>query len=395
MKKLIALILSLVLLLAALPAAVAEAPAEPPAPQEQEPPKIGILSFLNMTEEKYADLLKSRELLTGLLIDQGYIRLNQGQPGNMPDPENAPPKGKPEDGKEPPEGKPEDGKEPPEGQPGEPPAPIDPEKQSCKIVFYDRLTDMLMALQAGKVDKIEVYQSVAKYLVANVQNLEMGFEFDFSKEQSVFVKKMAASRLGNGFSFLLMKDSQALADQFSAAIAAMKEDGTLEKLVAEYINGAKVDSLIGVPIPAIDGAETVRVAVTGSLPPMDYVAPDGTPAGFNTAVLAEISRRIGKNIEIVCLDSSVARATALASGQIDIAFWTRTVISNKPAGAEGDPPFLKEMTEEEQKLFREARVIAALEELMGADMPEGTITTEVYFTDVIVPVMMKKEAPAQ
>ena len=53
------------------------------------------------------------------------------------------------------------------------------------------------------------------------------------------------------------------------------------------------------------------------------------------------------------------------------------------------------MTEEEQKLFREARVIAALEELMGADMPEGTITTEVYFTDVIVPVMMKKEAPAQ
>ena len=376
MKKWTALILSLALLLAALPAAFAEAPAQAP---EQKIPKVGMLSFLNTTEEVYADLLKSRELVTGLLIKQGYIKMNDQKPEGTP-PEGTPPEGTP------PEGTPPEGN-PPEGAPGE---------QACKIVFYDRLTDMLMALQAGDVDKIEVYQSVAKYLVANVPNLEMGFEFDFSKEKSVFVQRMAASRLGNGFSFLMLKDNQALADQFSEAITAMKEDGTLDTLVAEYIDGVTTDALTGIPLPQTEGAETIRVAVTGALPPMDYVAPDGRAAGFNTAVLAEISRRISKNIEILYLDSSVARATALVSGQIDAAFWTRTAVSRKePGSGSGEPPFLKDLTEEELKVFREARTIADIEKFMEADMPEGTVNTAVYYSDIIVPLSMKKDAPAQ
>ena len=376
MKKWTALILSLALLLAALPAAFAEAPAQAP---EQKIPKVGMLSFLNTTEEVYADLLKSRELMTGLLIKQGYIKTNDQKPEGTP-PEGTPPEGTP------PEGTPPEGN-PPEGA---------PEKQACKIIFYDRLTDMLMALQAGDVDKIEVYQSVAKYLVANVPNLEMGFEFDLSKEKSVFVQRMAVSRLGNGFSFLMLKDNQALADQFSEAITAMKEDGTLDTLVAKYIDGVTTDALTGIPLPQTEGAETIRVAVTGALPPMDYVAPDGRAAGFNTAVLAEISRRIGKNIEILYLDSSVARATALVSGQADAAFWTRTAVSRKePGSGSGEPPFLKDLTEEELKVFREARTIAEIEKFMEADMPEGTVNTAVYYSDIIVPLSMKKDAPAQ
>ena len=376
MKKWTALILSLALLLAALPAAFAEAPAQAP---EQKIPKVGMLSFLNTTEEVYADLLKSRELMTGLLIKQGYIKMNDQKPEGNP-PEGTPPEGNP------PEGTPPEGN-PPEGA---------PEKQACKIIFYDRLTDMLMALQAGDVDKIEVYQSVAKYLVANVPNLEMGFEFDLSKEKSVFVQRMAVSRLGNGFSFLMLKDNQALADQFSEAITAMKEDGTLDTLVAKYIDGVTTDALTGIPLPQTEGAETIRVAVTGALPPMDYVAPDGRAAGFNTAVLAEISRRIGKNIEILYLDSSVARATALVSGQADAAFWTRTAVSRKGQNGNNDgPPFLKDLTEEELKVFQEARTIAEIEKFMEADMPEGTVNTAVYYSDIIVPLSMKKDAPAQ
>ena len=391
MKKWTALILSLALLLAALPAAFAEAPAQAP---EQKIPKVGMLSFLNTTEEVYADLLKSRELMTGLLIKQGYIKMNDQKPEGTP-PEGTPPEGTPPEGT-PPEGTPPEGT-PPEGNPpeGNPPEGA-PEKQACKIIFYDRLTDMLMALQAGDVDKIEVYQSVAKYLVANVPNLEMGFEFDLSKEKSVFVQRMAVSRLGNGFSFLMLKDNQALADQFSEAITAMKEDGTLDTLVAKYIDGVTTDALTGIPLPQTEGAETIRVAVTGALPPMDYVAPDGRAAGFNTAVLAEISRRIGKNIEILYLDSSVARATALVSGQADAAFWTRTAVSRKePGSGSGEPPFLKDLTEEEVKVFREARTIAEIEKFMEADMPEGTVNTAVYYSDIIVPLSMKKDAPAQ
>lgn len=47
---------------------------------------------------------------------------------------------------------------------------------------------------------------------------------------------------------------------------------------------------------------------------------DGTPAGFSTAVLAEVSRRINKNIELVSVDSA-ARAAILTSKGADIVFW--------------------------------------------------------------------------
>ncbi len=385
MKKMIALFLALALLAAVLPLAAAETPA-PGA----KPPKVGMLSFLNITEEKYADLLKARELATALLIQQGYIKMNEPVPEATPAPGGVPPEGKPEDGKEPPEGTPPEGT-PPAGMPPEGgPAMMPADGQASTVVFYDNLAEMLLALQAGDIDKIEVYQSVAKYLVENVPGLEYGFEFDLSKEQTVFVSRQAAARLGNGFSFLMMQDRQDLADQFNEAIIAMKEDGTLGKLVAEQIDGASGGNLTGVPIPQIEGAETIRVAVTGDLPPMDYISPDGTAAGFNTAVLAEISRRIGKNIEIVCLDSSIARATALESRSVDVAFWTRKAVSKKQPGSDGEPPFLKDLTEEELKVFRECDAIAEIDLYIEADLPEGTVSTETYFTDVFVPVLVKK-----
>ena len=99
----------------------------------------------------------------------------------------------------------------------------------------------------------------------------------------------------------------------------MKDDGTLDALVKKYIDNPS-ETPQAVDIPNIDGAETIKVGVTGDLPPLDLVLADGTPAGFNTAVLAEISKRIGKNIELIQVDSG-ARAAALTSKQVDVIFW--------------------------------------------------------------------------
>ena len=79
--------------------------------------------------------------------------------------------------------------------------------------------------------------------------------------------------------------------------------------------------------------------MTGDLPPLDYVSEDGSPAGFNTAILAEIAKRLGKNIEVVDIDSG-ARAAALSSGQIDVIFWV-----DKPEGVELSEPYFKDDVE--------------------------------------------------
>ena len=81
-------------------------------------------------------------------------------------------------------------------------------------------------------------------------------------------------------------------------------------------------------MPKTKGKGVLRVAVTGDLPPMDCILADGTPAGFNTAFLAELSRRIGQTIELVSM-SAGARQAALASGRVDAVFWTRSFYDNK------------------------------------------------------------------
>ena len=102
----------------------------------------------------------------------------------------------------------------------------------------------------------------------------------------------------------------------------MKEDGTLQKLIDEYIiKASDGGEPVAIAFEKFEG-DPIRIAVTGSLPPMDYVAADGTFAGFNTAVLAEIGKRLQKNIELVQVDS-IGRALALSEGTVDVVFWTR------------------------------------------------------------------------
>lgn len=147
-----------------------------------------------------------------------------------------------------------------------------------------------------------------------------------------------------------------------------------------------------IAMPAIEGAETVKVAVTGCLPPMDYVAPDGTPAGYNTAVLAEISTRMNKNIELVQVDS-LGRAAALASGAVDAVFWTRTNhASNEWAEMSAEEratdhqSLAEEMSEEEAATHEQFHQLIDFESYGKMDMPEGTIISDSYYSDVLVPI---------
>ena len=46
----------------------------------------------------------------------------------------------------------------------------------------------------------------------------------------------------------------------------------------------------------------------------------GDPIGFNTALIAEIAKKLGVNVEFVNV-AGAARGIALASGGCDIVFW--------------------------------------------------------------------------
>ena len=210
-----------------------------------------------------------------------------------------------------------------------------------KTTYYNNFNSMQMGLTAGNIDAIRTYGSVADYMVKQNAQLQ--------------IKDSQAIQLVDNFSCAMREGDTELKSEFDTAIDAMNKDGTLDELIKKYIKITVNDATpSAVEMPHFDGAEIIKVGVTGDLPPLDLILADGTPAGFNTAVLAEISKRINKNIELVVIESD-ARAAALVSGRVDVIFWVIT-----PEGVSPYPT--------------------------NSDTPAGVALTQAYYSDVVVDV---------
>ena len=341
MKKLISLFLALTLLLGVLA-----------IPAMADSMKVGSLSYLNLTEEDGKVFTAVRRPLIKLLVLHGVI----------------------------------------EGE--------EPSDEATAFRLYDTLNAMLMALQSGEVNAIKVPYYTGRYLCST--NNELRSTSVFHPEKASEVDETALGLLSDGYAFMLKEESTALRDSIDAQITAMKEDGTLHKLIDEHIiKVAESGEPVAVVFEKFEG-DPIRIAVTGSLPPMDYVAADGSFAGFNTAVLAEIGRRLQKNMELVQVDS-VGRALALSEGTVDVVFWTRGIseseLKSRQSRPEPGDEKMKEQRDEQQvpltdeeKAFREENNSPTREELDrldARDMPAGTIITQPYFSDIQTWIVLK------
>ena len=120
---------------------------------------------------------------------------------------------------------------------------------------------------------------------------------------------------------LLREEDADLRDKISDCITEMEKDKTIESLKKDYIDAyANGKDPKAVQPQKLEGAKTVTFAVTGDVPPMDFFDESGTPAGFNTALIAEIGKRLKINVELISIDSG-ARAVSLSSKKSDVIFW--------------------------------------------------------------------------
>ena len=180
------------------------------------------------------------------------------------------------------------------------------------LKFFDTLQSMLAALGSKRIAAIEIDEYTAGYLHSRTGIYTVFPVFQPSGCPVDYVK----------YSMLLREEDTELCGRISSAIRDMKADGTLETLKKKYID----DCIAGTDPEAVkpehfDGAQTIKVALTGDLPPMDYISVAGEPIGFNTALVSEIAKRLKMNAEFVSIDTG-ARATALASKMCDVVFWS-------------------------------------------------------------------------
>jgi ABC-type amino acid transport substrate-binding protein len=340
MKKIISLSLVLMLLLGIL--------AVPAVAEEAQPKPVGTLSYLVMTEEEDLSFSAATRLPLLKLLRYRGVLVPKKEGGTILNPRR----------------------------------------------FFDTLDALLMALQAGELDNIKLPYYSARYLCSTNDGIKIITEYH--PEKATGIAEWALGMLSDGYSFMMKEENTALRDEFDAQITAMKEDGTLQKLIDEHIvKVAEGGEPVSIAFEKFDG-DPIKVAVTGDLPPMDYVAPDGTFAGFNTAVLAEIGKRLQKNIELVQVEN-VGRALVLSQGLVDVVFWTRalseSLVLQITTGEKLSDIMAQDqaLTDEEKALLEtlEFPDQETIEKMYKRDLPEGTIITQPYFSDYGVRVGIK------
>ena len=217
-----------------------------------------------------------------------------------------------------------------------------PSDATVKFVHYNNLSTALMDLESGKATSIVVESSAANYIAARNDKVAV-----------------STDEMRSYFSMMTMDSNKEVYDILNNAIVDMKADGTLDALIETELKAYIESDPVAKELPKFDGAKTIKVGVTGDMPPMDFVATNGKAAGFNIALLTEIANRAQVNIELVQIESG-ARAISLSSGKVDAVFWTRNSVC-EVCGAE------------------------------GAEKVDGTLVTESYFSDNTASVMLKSD----
>ena len=210
-----------------------------------------------------------------------------------------------------------------------------------EYVNYNNLSSALMDLESGKIDNICLEKSTADYVAAHND-----------KFVAIYDEKTMTN-----FSMMTLDTNKEVYDILNNAIKEMKADGTLDNLIENELKAYIESDPEPKDLPHFDGAITIKVGVTGDVPPMDFVASNGKAAGFNIALLTEIANRANVNFELVQIETG-SRAMALSSGKVDAVFWTKSVTCTV-CGA------------------------------TGAEKIEGTLVTESYFSDYAALIKLK------
>lgn len=226
-------------------------------------------------------------------------------------------------------------------------------QENIKIIYFDSLSAMQMGLDSGNIQQMDLFKSVGKYLIDRNNKLEV---------------KEIDNHPTDEFCFGLRKEDDTLKADLDKVIKDMKADGTLDKLTKQYITDLKAgQEPPAVKLPFQPGEVPLRIAVTGDLPPLDFVKADGTAAGFNTAILAEIGNRLHRSIEVVQVASG-ARGSALLSKKVDVVFWT----------------LLPDSETNPEKVG-----IKGLFMPRDADIPNGMALSDPYYKDELVHIVKK------
>ncbi|MDO4731228.1 MAG: transporter substrate-binding domain-containing protein [Clostridia bacterium] len=179
------------------------------------------------------------------------------------------------------------------------------------FVEYQTLSALVSAVTIRDIKGFSINESTAQYLLGKYSELSYNTAGTGTRTED--------------FSMVTLTENKEVYDLLNENIKQLKADGTMQALIDNSLTAyIQKDPEPTQAQPHYEGAKTIKIGLTGDLPPMDFVTPDGDFAGFNVELLSEIARREQVNIEYVKVNSG-DRKKYLQRGSVDAVFWSRTV----------------------------------------------------------------------
>lgn len=185
---------------------------------------------------------------------------------------------------------------------------------------YKNFDEAVCSLTNGEIDAIWACDVSTGYLESNYPGM---VKADISTMADI--QKTEEPRFSFGMA-LKKNKGEALQVKINKYLADMKEDGTLSKLISEYIDNAafyeteqgKDKRFYPKNMRKING-NTITVGITGAVPPIELLDEDMEPYGFCVALMDELGARLGQKVKFVYLDNETA-FTSLMSEKVDMIF---------------------------------------------------------------------------
>lgn len=186
------------------------------------------------------------------------------------------------------------------------------EKQGSKIERYNKGADAIVALTSGKIDAVIIDNEPAKAFVEANDGLKI-LDEPFAKED---------------YAICVAKDNEKLLNDINKTLAELKQDGTLDSIMKNYIGD---DTKGKSPYKTPDGTEypngELHMATNAFFEPYEYYDGDQI-VGIDAMTAQAICDKLGYKLIIDDMDFD-AIVTAVQTGKADFGMAGMTVTDER------------------------------------------------------------------
>lgn len=188
----------------------------------------------------------------------------------------------------------------------------DYEKEDSTVERYTKGLDAVQALKQGKIDCVIIDEEPAKVFVEKNAELKI-LDDSFDKEE---------------YAIALKKDNTELRDKINKALAELKADGTIQKIIDNYIgDDTKGSYKYASPEGTKRDNGKLVMATNAQFPPYEYTEGNNI-VGIDADMAQAVADKLGMELKIEDMKFD-AIITAVTTGKADIGVAGLTVTEDR------------------------------------------------------------------